>query len=338
MSCHSVLEYDEVRMFHKLGHRIFSPSAYYNPQSSDYLRQGIDGLIYDQDDVEMYKIIEKNCKEGTTGKDYLTKEFVNRFDIIFVMDLADRWIINQWDVLKDKIVIWRTIGQSNQEKELRIKNLKSKFSNLKIARYSPTENTINNYAGEDCIIRFGKRPNEYFGWNGKNKQMISICQSMKSRSDACSWHIFKQLAEKFPSTLYGLSNEENEYWIGKKVSTVELMNALRDNVAYFYGGTKPANYTLNFIEAWMTGIPIIAIGPELGNRDGYKTYEIQNLIENGKNGFISDNINELESYINELMNNDILCNSISKNGRESAMKYFNEYDKEKEWTNFFNSL
>ena len=338
MSCHSVHEFDEVRMFHKLGYDIFSPSAYYNPQCSDYLRPGIDGLKYKQEDIENYNKLHAHNHPFPDGKDRLTKEFLKDFDVVFVMSLADRWIINQWDVLKDKIIIWRTNGQSNSVQELRMKELKKKFLNLKIARYSPTERTMENYAGEDCMIRFGKRPDEYYGWNGKNKKVITLCQDMKNRSDACSWDIFKNIAKEFPSTLYGMSNENNEYWIGRKLQTEEMMQVLRDNKVYFYGGTKPANYTLNFIEAWMTGIPIVAIGPELGNKNGYNTYEIHNLIDNGKNGYIGNNIDELKSYIKELLENDSLCESISKNGRESAIKYFNEYDKEKEWVEFFKTL
>ena len=70
----------------------------------------------------------------------------------------------------------------------------------------------------------------------------------------------------------------------------------------------------------------------------YLNVEIHNLIDNGKNGYIGNNIDELKSYIKELLENDSLCESISKNGRESAIKYFNEYDKEKEWVEFFKTL
>ena len=335
MSCHSVHEYDELRMFHKLGHEVFSPGAYYNPQCSDYLRPGIEGLIYDEKIIENYK---KLYKDGEDGKDKLTKEFLKNFDAVFVMSLADRWIINQWDVLKDKIVIWRSNGQSNSDQELKIKKLKNKFSNLKIARYSPTERTYENYAGEDVVIRFGKRPDEYFGWEGHNKRVITLCQNMKGRSDACSWNIFKEIANKFSTTLYGLSNEGNEYWVGRKMSTTELLIALQTNRVYFYTGTKPANYTLNFIEAWMTGIPIVALGETLGNQHGHLTYEIQNLITHGADGFIGDTIHELKSYINRLLEDWDFCKQIGDNGRKSAIKYFNEYDKEEEWKDFFNSL
>lgn len=339
MSCHSVHEFDEVRMFHKLGYDIFSPAAYYNPQNDEqYLRPGIEGLHYKEEDIINYNNLYNEKSHYPDGKDNLTKEFLKDFDVVFVMSLADRWIVNQWDVLKDKIVVWRTNGQSNSSQELNIKQIKDKFPNLKIARYSPTERTMHNYAGEDALIRFGKRPDEYCDWNGNINKMITICQDMKGRSNSCSWNIFKQLADQFPSSLYGHANENNEYWIGKTLKTKDLLNVYRDNRVYFYAGTKPANYTLNFIESWMTGMPIVAVGPKTGNENGYDTYETHKLIENGVDGFVSDDINELKNYITLLMNDYDLCKKISENARKSALKYFNEYDKEIEWKNFFNSL
>jgi hypothetical protein len=37
---------------------------------------------------------------------------------------------------------------------------------------------------------------------------------------------------------------------------------LRTSRAYLYTGTQPASYTLGLIEAMMTGIPVVSIGPE----------------------------------------------------------------------------
>tara|TARA_S200002703_G_scaffold84354_1_gene72744 strand:+ start:2495 stop:3520 length:1026 start_codon:yes stop_codon:yes gene_type:complete len=341
MSCHSVHEYDEVRMFNKLGYDVFSPSAYYNPQCSDYLRPGINGLFYDDEDIKTFdNLVDRSNPNNLNvdNKDCLTKDFLKSFDVVFVMSLADRWIVDQWDVLKDKVVVWRTNGQSNPMQEHRIKNIRDKYPNLKIIRYSPTENTVDNYAGEDRIIRFGKRPDEYVGWNGHTNKLLTVCQAMKKRSTACSWDVFNTLSKMIPTTLAGISNEECEQWIGRKLKESELLDLYKNYRVYFYTGTHPANYTLNFIEAWMTGIPIVALGPNRGNDPNYNTYEVHKLIDHGVNGFVSDDIDKLKKYIMELMTNENLRNDISKNGRESAIKYFNEYDKEGEWASFFKTL
>jgi glycosyltransferase involved in cell wall biosynthesis len=40
-----------------------------------------------------------------------------------------------------------------------------------------------------------------------------------------------------------------------------MHNRLRDARCYLYTGTQPASYTLGLIEAMMTGIPVVSIGP-----------------------------------------------------------------------------
>ncbi|WP_114378378.1 hypothetical protein [Paenibacillus prosopidis] len=73
----------------------------------------------------------------------------------------------------------------------------------------------------------------------------------------------------------------------------QLKQELRENRVFFYTGVT--SYTLGFIEAFMTGIPIVSIGEKLGNHEFYKqqTFEIQEIIENGKEGIVSDDIQEL---------------------------------------------
>jgi len=56
LSCHSVLEFDEVKLFHELGHEVFSPGSYVEPLNpGDPMRPGIPGLIYDPEIVEMWQ-------------------------------------------------------------------------------------------------------------------------------------------------------------------------------------------------------------------------------------------------------------------------------------------
>ena len=42
----------------------------------------------------------------------------------------------------------------------------------------------------------------------------------------------------------------------------QMKASLRAARAYLYTGTQPASYTLGLIEAMMTGIPVVSIGPE----------------------------------------------------------------------------
>lgn len=335
LSCHSILEYDEVSLLHDLGHEVFSPGAYVEPDNPGdaSLRPGIPGLVYDPDILQQFHKIA-GAHPGKDAKDFLTKEFVDNFDCIIVMHLP-RWISGNWDVFKDKRVIWRTIGQSifNTEHQL----APYRDAGLEIVRYSPREETIPNYLGRDALIRFYKDPADYGNWNGNTERVITFGQHMKARNGACNYTFFEETTRGLDRHLFGPGNEKTGDWCSGKVSFDQLKQEMRDNRVYFYTGTHPASYTLNFMEAWMTGIPIVAIGPQHGNGAFFKNhdlYEIPDLIQQGNNGFISDSTGELRSWLHTLLTDQKFAKEIGQRGRESAIKIFGKETIAKQWKEF----
>jgi len=325
LSCHSVLERDDLVLFQELGYEVFSPGAYVEPANpgDPTMRPPIPGLKYDPDIVEQYHRIG-NRHPGEDGKDHLTKEFVDNFDVVYVMHLP-RWIRKNWEVMKHKRVIWRTIGQSVASTEAEMKPYRNK--GMEIVRYSPQEAYIPGFAGQDGLIRFYKDPKVHQGWNGKKKRVITFAQSMQQRGSACNYQFFEETTRPFPRALFGPENNQPGFGMGK-VSFERLVKEMQDNRVYFYTGTHPASYTLNFIESWMTGIPLVCIGPLKGNANQWRDhnlYEIHNLIKSGETGFVSDNIGELRSQIRLLMTDDKLAKKISQAGRKEAQAQATEH-------------
>jgi hypothetical protein len=339
LSCHSILEYDEVKLFQELGYDIFSPGAYVEPTNpgDPTMRPSIPSLSYNKDIVNQYHSLgAKN--PGKDGKDVLTKEFVDNFDIVIVMHIP-RWIENNWEAIKHKRVIWRTIGQSISNTELQISPYRDK--GLQIVRYSPKERTIPCYIGEDALIRFYKDPNEFTNWNGKDKKVISFAQAMKSRGDACNYKIFEEATRNFPRALFGPHNdiEIQQPWAFGKIPYEQMKEEMRNNRVYFYTGTHPASYTLNFIEAAMTGMPMVAVGKQFGSGkfwldNGHDLYEVDEILEHKATGLISDDIKELTSYCKFLLNNDAAAKTLSQQVRETAIKYFGKETIKEQWKNF----
>jgi hypothetical protein len=334
LSCHSILEYDEVKLFHELGHQVFSPGAYIEPAKpgDSSLRPGIPGLVYDPDMVELWNRHEAK-RPSVNGKEYIfeTPEIMDHFDAIIVMHLP-QFIIPNWDIFKGKRVIWRTIGQSiaNTEKQM----APYRARGMEIVRYSPREHTIPGYIGADTVIRFYKDPDEYGPWVGTTKRVITFGQHMKARDSACNFTLFDQCTRLFPRHLFGPGNDGIGDWTTGKVPFEQLKEEMRMNRCYFYTGTHPASYTLNFMEAWMSGIPIVAIGHKHGNASyfpGHHLYEIPDLMQSHMNGFISDDPRELSSYIKLLLNNDSIAAAISANGRRSAIKHFGKDTIKAQW-------
>jgi hypothetical protein len=336
LSCHSILEYDEVLLLSQLGHYVFSPGAYVEPDNPGYmsLRPGLNDVKYDDEDIKQWHALGK---EGKDNKECLTKEFVDRFDCIIIMHLP-KWIKVNWEVMKHKPVIWRTIGQSISGNEAELKPYRDQ--GLNIIRYSPKERTTPGYIGEDVLIRFYKDPEEYKGWTGEENKVVAFGQHMKRRDFACNFSAFEKATKPFPRKLYGPESEEFEWGTGK-VPYEELKEAMRTHRCLWYAGTHPASYTLTWIEATMTGIPPICVGPKLGNATyfpGHDLYEIPQIVKNGVNGFVTDNITEMQGYIKTLLDNPTLAAKISKNTRETAIKLFGKDKIMKEWKEYLETF
>ena len=334
LSCHSILEVDEVKLLHELGHEVFSPGAYVEPDNpgDDSLRPGIDGLTYDPDILEQFHKIGSQ-HPGDDAKDFLTKEFVSNFDCVIVMHLP-RWIGRNWEALKGTRVIWRTIGQSVAQTEA---SLKGARSGIQIVRYSPKERNIPGFIGEDALIRFYKDPADYGNWTGDQERVITFGQHMKRRGQACSFPMFEEATRPFNRHLFGPGNENTGDWCTGKVPFSQLQEEMRTNRAYFYTGTHPASYTLNFMEAWMTGIPIVALGPEHGNANyfaNHPLYEVHELIDHGVNGFVRDDIDGLQGCVEYMLTDHRAAKEIGEAGRKKAIKIFGKNVIKEQWKEF----
>jgi hypothetical protein len=320
LSCHSVLEREEILLFHELGHEVFSPGGYWNPATGgDGMRPPLPELRYRQEWVDAYQEV-LNSYPGEDGKLHLTRKLVDMFDVVVVMHIPD-FIIRNWGVLLGKRVIWRTIGQSISHTEGLLRPYRR---GIQVVRYSPRETGIPGFIGMDALIRFYKDPDVYTGWTGDSNFVVNFTQSMEQRGDACGWGHFLSVTDGFPRKLFGPENNQPEFGMGK-VSFERQLAELRGNRAYFYTGTQPASYTLNFIEAWMVGIPVVAIGEVMGNGShfpGHNLYEIQDLIANGESGYVSDDVGTLRARVQNLLRDKSLAAEIGGRGRQEAIRHF----------------
>lgn len=330
LSTHSILEFDEVKLFTEMGHEVFPMGAYNSKgESAVTKRPSIPRMKCNE---RMEHLAVRYSKEN------LHPEMIKEFDVVMIMHQPD-WVYLNWDKIKHKRVVWRSIGQSSSWVEQRLKEFKEQ--GMKLVRYSPRERKIPFYVGEDALIRFYKDPREWVGWNGDKGYVITIGQSINDpdRQLACRFDIFDQATAGLARMVYGGENQDVGTLWGGELNYEELKAAYRDNRVFFYTGTQPASYTLGFIEAFMTGIPIVAIGRELGQSwIKEPTYEVADIIEDQVNGFCSDDIPTLKTYVQQLLADKELAEGISKRGRETAISLFSKQNAIDGWTAFFKSL
>lgn len=328
ISCHSVLEYDEIKLFAELGYDVHSNGAYRDPRGAHTLpRPGIPEIPFDQDFFDL---------TATHPKTNLPDELIKPYDVIIIMH-SPQVLFQNWPNFKkhNKRVVWRTIGQSTGAIERKIQDLVTE--GLQVVRYSPNERNLANYAGEHALIRFYKDPKEYKDWNGSEVRVINFSQSLKGRRDFCHYDEIMALMAGFPSMIYGTGNEDLGELNGGELSYEGQLKKYRDARLMIYGGTWPASYTLSLIEAMMTGTPVVAIGKSMAHIEKFEQfdfYEVPDIIENNESGFCHEDIPNLRNAVQALLADEGLARKISAGARKRAIELFGKDKIKKEWKAF----
>jgi len=326
ISCHTILEYDELILFTELGYDCFSLGSYTDPTGHLSLpRPGVEGMEFHED------LYEESTKWPRTE---IPKEFFDQFDVIVIMHSPDV-LFQNWNRMKHKRVIWRSIGQSMPYIEDQIGRLMKE--GLEVVRYSPLEDGIPRYAGASTVIRFYKDPDEFKDWLGHDEKVVNLSQTLKGRREFCHYDEIMAVGQGFPFKVYGTGNEDLGEFNGGFLTYDNMKGMLRDSRVYLYGGTWPASYTLGFIEAWMTGIPIVSIGPmiaDLKNREGIATFEINRLINNATDGYWSNSLPSLKGAVESLLKDQGLAAKIGELGRSKAIKLFGKDNIKNQWKEF----
>lgn len=344
MSCHEILEYDELKLFTELGHEVYSLGAYTQPGGEENRKRPPLKLPYNPHFIELSLQYDRRK---------LHPEMLEGIDIVIVMhdpsylgyvgnhnwhpDLGDgNWPLFREFIKKGGRVIWRSIGQSIPHVERKLRPWRDE--GLEVVRYSPAEQTIPDNVGTDAVIRFYKDPDEYKGWNGNDRHVINFTQSLKDRADFTGYDLMRQVFRDKPAKVFGPNNDNLDNLNGGLLKHDEQIRTMQKARAYLYHGTYPASYTLSFIEAMMVGVPMICVGPNNGNSfsmfPNQSTYEIPSIIKNGINGFISDNTDELRVYVDNMLDDYRSAKSISIFGRQTAIELFGKSKIKAQWKEY----
>jgi len=260
MLAHSIEEYMQVKLLTELGHDVFSIGAYIDPRNpGDDKRPALPEVPFHDDLARIvWDTPAPNGDSLWAAKQNLPQAVIDWADVIICHHVEWEWLLGNWPRIRDKRVIWRTVGQSTHENEMRMTPLRK--DGLQIVRYSPKERHIPYYAGEDALIRFWMDPDEFTGWTGEHQVVGNITQNMRARHAWTGLQWFEAAVAGLPTQPAGPGSEELD-GIGA-LGYDEMKAYLRRIGAYLYTGTFPASYTLGFIEAMMTGVPIVAAGPK----------------------------------------------------------------------------
>jgi len=261
---HSIEEFDQLRLLTWKGYEVASIGGYIDPAHPHddkrpalatvpcvpEVKEAVDALGTDDNLGAAQECIPEGVLEwlGSDG--------------IIIYHHYLRRLFGQWDHLRDwrsagGRVVWRTVGQSTEANEREAAQYRA--DGLEVVRYSPKERNIPGFAGEDALIRFYKDAAEWHGWTGEDAVVINITQHLLRRGAFCGYDFWSEATAGLPATPLGPGSEEIGGPGAMPLDTMKLW--LQRARAYLYTGTQPASYTLGFIEAMLTGTPVVSIGP-----------------------------------------------------------------------------
>src|SRR4051794_28412909 len=335
VSVHQILEHDEIKILHGLGHSVVPLGTYFRFTPSENFRPGLPFTKKEFDLME--KFDASGCRyayNAPVTDQVLSAEFVDQFDAILVMHSTD-FIKQHWDVISRRPVIWRTIGVDIEAAEERIAPFRS--MECKIVRYSPVEQLATHYSGHDAVIRFGKSPDDFLPWAGELPQVVLFSHLIKARFPVEYESVIKTL-DGFLYKIGGAGNEDIPGSIGL-VSYDEQITLLKSSRVYLYGVGTFITYTLNFIEAWMSGIPVIVLdGRNAHPPETFRFAEVQSLIEHGRNGFLASTVEEARQFITALLTDQQAAHTVGQEGRAAASALFGTPTIAALWDEFLSTL
>jgi hypothetical protein len=323
LTAHSIAEYDDLRMLSELGHEVFSIGAYTDPaHPTDDKRPPLDVPYF----PELALLVDG---DQMAHKQHLPDDLIDWSEVIIAHHFVYDWIAGQWGRIRDKRVIWRTCGQSNPDLEGFMRYLRPE--GLQIVRYSPLEGKSPISAGADAIIRFGKEPADWYGWEGNLLAVGNVTQDMLGRAEATGHAFWEVATRELAVAPAGPMSQDLRGGVGN-LDYEELRAYLRSIRVMLYTGTLPAPYTLGLIEAMMTGTPTVSIGPRAWARgvDWLEPMFEATYIAGG--GF--DDPAAARTALIALLNDEDYARDVSKKQRERAIALFGMDVIKQQWAAF----
>jgi glycosyltransferase involved in cell wall biosynthesis len=343
LSCHETLEADELKVLDSLGHQVFSMGHYVDPLNPLHpTREGALPIKTDKELLNKFKYYHdypKIQKEfgNITIKDILNvyykrihREFAKNFDAFVIAHFEDNLTLN-WESFKGKPIIMRYIGQPQT-------HFSPYLSKVKTVAYSETEKFISRLHKFDKIIYPYVDTDYYNHWQGGGDYVLTINKWFKKRGSYSAWDTYLRVTDEFNRIVGGFENDDIPFSAGE-LKPNEIQELRQKAPVYFSTCTKPGPFTYSFIEALSTGIPMVTVGPKIGNASKDKeTFIAHQFIENGVSGFWSDSEKELKGYIRDLLGDENLQRSVSIKGRESALKHFSFERNKQDWKEILEKL
>lgn len=158
------------------------------------------------------------------------------------------------------------------------------------------------------------------GWQGKDNKTLINCDWYQNKKNITGFPLLEQINKQLPINLMGINPGVS--------SPAKDLNDLVDkyvNCPVFLNTSNWLSCPIELLEAMSVGCPVVTT----------KTTDIQDIIINGENGFITNDVEELIKYCKELINNKELASKIGEEGRKTIVEKFGKKIFVEKWNEIF---
>lgn len=339
LACHETLEYDDVRMFTEMGHRVFSVGGLANPDATPPLTRPVMDRFYSRD---WWTAFAGDFRNDLNAK-RISRQFAGRFDLVIV-NHDSLWLDLNQEAFSGMPIVFRSVGQSNDHLEIA---LSRHLDAVHVVRYSQKEIGLPNFCNAGRVIYFAKFLEDYPQWQPGDR-VVTFHNSFPTRglTSVPTLAQYEELARSGGLDLYGFLN--NGVSVSRDVVSAERqLELFRTAGLYLYVYSLAASYTLSFIEAMLVGVPIIApraatVRSNLGKiADGLgfsaERYEIADLLDQDPM-LLWDNIEDVRAKIDALLADRDQAWAISQRLRAKAAAMFDVRRIAPKWQQLFSEI
>tara|TARA_A100001515_G_scaffold144134_4_gene147288 strand:+ start:1906 stop:2934 length:1029 start_codon:yes stop_codon:yes gene_type:complete len=151
---------------------------------------------------------------------------------------------------------------------------------------------------------------------------LSVVNDWPNRDWCCGWELWKQTSQNLPLRVFGKSPG-----FSQPANSIEHLREIYHKSSIFYNTSLHSPVPTVLMEAMACGCAVVSTS----------TCMIPDIIENGKNGLISNDPAELRSMLERLLENPEMARELGKKAQKTILEKYNKEQFLTNWNNLFYS-
>jgi len=209
------------------------------------------------------------------------------------------------------------------QSEQQINDMQRMIGNVNVFISKASEEAWN--IGTDGVIIHHGIDTDTFSPSGAEQEdyILSVANDFVKRDYCLNYSGWQRVTKDKKTKLVG-----NTEGLSEAAKSVEELVLEYNKCAVFFNSSTLSPIPTSLLEAMSCGCAVVSTA----------TCMIPEIIQNGVNGFISNDENELREYIDYLLNNPEIRTSIGFHARKTILEKFSEKQFIDEWNNLFDQV